>query len=93
MNANIQNTVKPCSTCLEYLEKTTPYNVLAKPWEVVGAFIFMINNENLLCIVQYYSNIPLVKKVEGMLAKDLIGAIKVVFAEMTYLKHCPQMQA
>ena len=37
-------------------EKTTPYEVLAEPWEAVGADIFMINKEN--CIVDYYSKFP-----------------------------------
>ena len=36
-------------------EKTTPYNPLTKPWEVVVVDIFMIGNENILCIVDCYS--------------------------------------
>ena len=31
-----------------------PYEVPDKPWDVGGGDIFMINNENLLCIVDDY---------------------------------------
>ena len=56
INADIENTAKHCLTCLEYQNtqpqgQATPHNVLAKPLKVVGTHIFMINNENLLCIV------------------------------------------
>ena len=54
----------------------------------------MINNENLLCIVDYYSNFPVEKKVESMSAEDLILQTKVVFAEfLAYSKNLFQMQA
>ena len=56
LNADIKQTVKECSTCLEYqgmqLCKTKlHYDIPQKPWVVAGADVFMINNKNLLCIV------------------------------------------
>ena len=47
MNADIENTMKLCATCLEYQqtlpqEKTIPYEVSCKPWKVVGADIFLL---------------------------------------------------
>ena len=51
-------------------------------WEVVGTDVFIINNENVLCIVEYYSKLPVIKKVESLLAIDLIQATKVVFADV-----------
>ena len=62
MNADIENAVKQCSSCLQYQniqlqEKTTPYEVPANPWEMVGTDIFMITNENLLCIGDYYMHV------------------------------------
>ena len=53
-----QNTIKQCATFLEYQQsqahkKTIPYDIPCKPWEVVGADIFSINNNTLLCIVDY----------------------------------------
>ena len=34
----------------------------AKPWELVGSDVFTIYNENLLCIVDYYSKLPVVRE-------------------------------
>ena len=98
MNADIENVVKHCSTCLEYKdmqlqEKTTLYEVLAKQWEVIGTNIFMINNENLLCFVHYYSKFLVVKKVESLLVEDLIQATKVVLLSWAPPENWFQMQA
>ena len=57
---------------MQLQEKTTPYEVPAKLWEVVGTDIFIIINENLFCIEDYHSKLPVLKKVESLLAKDLI---------------------
>ena len=89
MNADKENAVNHCLTCLECQnmenskawKETTPHEVLAKPLEVVGTSIFIISNEHLLCIVDYYSKFPVVKKVKGMSAKDLVQTIKVVITE------------
>ena len=59
----------------------TLYRVSAKPWKVVGADIFITDNENLLYIIYYYSKSPVVQKVESLLAEDLIQSTKVVVAE------------
>ena len=50
----------------------TCYGMFIKLRKVVGTDIFMINNENLLIIVDYYIILPVIKNVESMLAKDLI---------------------
>ena len=87
MNAYIENAIKQYSTCLGFhntqlQERTTPYKVLTKQWEVVSTDICMINNENLLCIVDYYNEFPVMKKVEILSAEDLIQLVKIVFAEL-----------
>ena len=70
MNADIKNTVKQYATCLNY-QKTQPHwrmilhEILCKPWEAVGADIFLINNDMLLCIVHYYSKFCIFKKGDG----------------------------
>ena len=63
MNTNKDNTVKQCATCLDYQhtqlqDKTMPHKFPSKVWEIFGADIFCINNETLLCIVDYYSKFP-----------------------------------
>ena len=41
----------------------------------------MINYKNLLCIVYYYSKFPVVKKVTGLSADNLVHAAKMTFTE------------
>ena len=44
--------------------------------------IFSINNNTSLCIVNYYSKFPIMKKVDGLSSKDLIVAAKNVFSRV-----------
>ena len=62
-------------------EKTIPYEVSVKPWNVAGTDIFMMNNKNLLYIIDYYSKFLVVKKLESLSAKNVIQVAKVVCAE------------
>ena len=52
-----------------------------KAWDVVGANIFTIKNNTLLCIANYYSKFQVTEKTDGFSAENLIRAIKIVFAE------------
>ena len=52
-----------------------------KPCEVVGADIFMINNKMLLCIVDYHSRFPVVKKGDNHAVDDLVQMTTMIFAE------------
>ena len=86
MNSDIGQTVKHCSTCLEYQhtlphEKTLHNDIPYKPWTVVGDDIFMINNKTLLCIVDYYRKCQVVKWVASLSADDLGHAAKMTSAE------------
>ena len=46
----------------------------------------MINGKTLLCIVDHHSKFPIVKKVNRLLADDLVQMTKLVFAEYCLLK-------
>ena len=86
MNVDIENTMKQCATSPDYQqiqphEKTIPYVIPCKPWEVVGADTFSINNNMPLCIVDYNTKFPIIKKADGLSAEDLFSAAKIVFAE------------
>ena len=50
--------------------------------EVVDAEIFMINNINHLCIVEYYSKFPIIKRVARLSAVDLVHATNNTSAEL-----------
>ena len=66
-----------CTWCTPYIGVFSTY----KPWEVVGSDISSIDNNTLLCIVDYYSTFPVVKKTDGLSADAQIGVAKIVFTE------------
>ena len=52
-----------------------------RPWEVIGADVFHFNNKNYLCIVDYNSKFPVVKRLEGLSADSLIDTVKIIFTK------------
>ena len=57
------------------------HDIPLRLWEVLGADVFHFNNKNYLCIVDYHSKFPMVKRLEGLSAESLIATIKVIFTE------------
>ena len=77
MNADIGHMVKQCAMCLKYQctephEKALHYKIPYRPWEVVGADVFMVIDNNLLCIVDNHSKFPIVNKVKSLSVYDLV---------------------
>ena len=48
---------------------------------MIGADIFQFNNKNYICIVDYHRKFPIIKRIEGLLADNLIDVLKIIFAE------------
>ena len=48
---------------------------------MLGVDIFHLSNKNYLCVVDYHSKFPVIKKMEGLSEENLIATIKVIFAE------------
>ena len=67
-------------------EKALHYEIPCRPWEVVGADVFMTNCKTLLCIVDYHSKFPIVKKVNSLSADDVVHTTKLIFAECGFLR-------
>ena len=70
INNNIENHVKSCRTSLKFhqmqpKEKIIHHDILLKPWEVLGADIFLLNNKNYLCVVDYHSKFLVIKTMGG----------------------------
>ena len=61
--------------------KTLHYEIPGSSWEVVSTHIFMINGKTHLCILDYHSKFPIVKKVNSLSADDLVQKAKLIFAE------------
>ena len=50
-------------------------------WEVLSADIFHFNNKNYLCIVDYHSKFPVIKRMEWLSTESLIATTNVIFSE------------
>ena len=61
--------------------KIIHHDIPLRPWEVLGADIFHFNNKNYLCIVDYHSKFPVIKRMEGLSIESLITTTKDIFAE------------
>ena len=48
---------------------------------MLGAGIFQLNNKNYLCVVDYHSKFPVIKRMDGLSAANLITTVKIIFAE------------
>ena len=86
INADIDNFIQICPTCLHFQqtqpkEKIIHHNIPLNPWEVISADVFHFNNKNYLCIIDYNSKFPVVKKLEGLSVESLITTTKIIFAK------------
>ena len=86
MYSDIENNIKCCSSCLDFWwtqpkERIIHHEIQGKPWEVTGTDMFSLHNKHYLCIVDYHSKFPVIKRTESLLADRLILAWKVIFLE------------
>ena len=86
INDDIESHIKNCTTCLTFQQtqlkdKLIHHDNQAKPWEVIGADIFTLNDKHYLCIMDYHSKFPIIKKTEDFSADSLILTCKVIFAD------------
>ena len=51
------------------------------PWDMVGADMFTLNDKHNLCIVDYHSKFPIIKKTKYLSADSIILTFKAIFAE------------
>ena len=78
--------IKNCPTCLNFQqmqpkEKIIHHNIPLHPWEVISMDVFHFNNKNYLCIIDYNSKFPVIKKLEGLSAEILITTTKIIFTK------------
>ena len=75
-----------CTICLTFeqtqmKDKIIHHDIMAKPWKVIGADMFNLNNKHYLCIIDYHSKFPIIKKTEDLSEGSLILTCEVIFAE------------
>ena len=86
INTNIEAYIKVFATGLEFQqtqpkEKIMHHNKPLRPWEVIGTDVFHFKNKHYLCVVDYNSKFPVIKRLEGLSADNLINMVKTIFAE------------
>ena len=84
------------ATCLEYQqtqpqEKTMPYEIPNKLWEVIGTGTFFVKIH--LCIIDCYSMFPNVNKANSLAADDMAETAKIIVTDFELPKKFFQMQA
>ena len=57
------------------------HDIPVRPWDVIGTDMLTVNNKHYLCIVDYHSKFPIIKKTEDVSADNLILTYKIIFAE------------
>ena len=88
INADINNVIKSCSTCLEFQatqlkDKPILHDIPDKLWKTVDADICMLNNKTYFCIVDYHSKFPVMKLMDGLSVDSVIKTCIIIFAEYT----------
>ena len=63
------------------------HKIPRKPWEMIGVGMFTLHNKNYLCIVDYHSKFPVIKKTEDLLVDSLLLDCKMIFAEWSTQEH------
>ena len=77
INGDIENYIKIFATCLtvqqtQAKDKMIHHDIPERPWEVIGTYMFTLHNKHYLCIVDYHSRFPVIKKAEDLSADSLI---------------------
>ena len=72
---DIEDHLKYCNTYLQFQhtqpkEKIIHHDIPLRPWEVLGVDIFHLSNKNYLCVVDYDSKFPVIKRMEGLSAEN-----------------------
>ena len=82
MNVDIENHIKIVLHTLIFSKpnqkKFIHHDIPGKLWEVIEVDNFTLNNNN-LCIVDYHSKFPVVKKAEDLSMVSLIPTCEIIF--------------
>ena len=57
------------------------HDIQVRPWDVIGADMFTLNNKHYLCIVDYDSKFLIIKNTEHLSEDSLILTCKIIFVE------------
>ena len=91
INADIKKYIKQCVTCLDFQqiqpkERIIHHDIPLRPQEVVRADVFHFNNVNYLCVVDYNSKFPIIRRLQALSVEHLISAVTTIFSEYDILQ-------
>ena len=77
--------IQVCDLFGEYCsepERTAYINggITSRPWEAVATDLFVLNGDDDLLVVDYYSRYPEIEKLENTLSSTIIRKLKTIFA-------------
>ena len=85
MTSQIQDIVSHCQICCTYWrnnikEPLFPHEVPEHPWSQVGADLFVLNNQQYLILVDYYSDFVEINLLSTTTSRQVIMQCKSQFA-------------
>ena len=85
MNAQIEDLVNSCTTCLTNKHSNTkepliPHSIPSRPWEKVGSDLFEFRGQHYLILVDYYSNFIEVDRLRQTTSEQVIETCKSQFS-------------
>lgn len=85
IDRDLRQLISDCSMCLRYANNQQkmpllPHEVPKLPWNKVGMDILQFQNRDYLVVVDFYSHYPELRMMKGKTAKDVIMALKSIFA-------------
>ena len=91
INGDIKNFIKNVLhvMCLTFQQtqlkdKMVHHDIPVRAWDMTGAEMFTLNKKHYLCIVDYHSKFPIIKKTEDLSADSLILSCKIILQNMGY---------
>ena len=91
INNDIESFIENCTTCLTFQQmqpkgKVIHHDILVRPWDVIRADMFTLNNKHYLCIVDYHGKLLIIKRTADPSADSLILMCKLIFADYSIPK-------
>ena len=85
INQDVANEVANCTTCLRYhasnrAESLKPHTVPDRPYQKVGADLFVSAGKDYIVMTDYYSLYPVVCKLHTTTAEAVITSMKAIFS-------------
>ena len=85
MSAEIRDFVSRCTICQTYRpqqarEELQPHELPSRPWQKIGADLFVLGQQTFLIMVDYWSNFFEVVEIHRKTAQSVITQLKVQFA-------------